>query len=237
MSFYQTWPHRNNMGYAPPVGYRERFIELLAESEVIRFGEFTLKSGRTSPYFINAGQLRTGGSIARLGQAYAERILDAGLSPDVVFGPSYKGVPLAVATAVGLAEKGRDAGFAFDRKEAKDHGEGGRFVGMQPGDGQKVVIVDDVITSGASIDHSVSLLRGAAAVAIEGVVVAVDREERGRDKSTLAELEERLGVPVLPVVTIRQIVAHLGREGGPLGADERGRIEDYLARFGSSHHA
>jgi orotate phosphoribosyltransferase len=215
-----------------PVGYRERFIELLAESEVIRFGEFTLKSGRKSPYFINAGQLRTGGAIARLGEAYAERINDAGLDPDVVFGPSYKGVPLAVATAIGLSSRGKDVGFTFDRKEEKDHGEGGRFVGMQPIDGQRVVVVDDVVTSGASIVHSVSLLRSAASVSIVGVVVAVDREERGREKSTLIELEESLGIPVLAVVSIRQIVAYLGREGGALGAEERGRIEKHLARFG-----
>lgn len=214
------------------MGYRERFIDLLAECEVIRFGEFTLKSGRKSPYFINAGQLRTGGAIARLGDAYAERILDAGLDPDVVFGPSYKGVPLAVATAIALSSRGREVGFAFDRKEAKDHGEGGRFIGMQPGDGQKVVVVDDVITSGASIAQSVTLLKGAASVSILGVVVAVDREERGREKSTLVELEENLGVRVLPVVSIRQIVAHLGREGGILGAEARGRIERYLERHG-----
>jgi orotate phosphoribosyltransferase len=210
------------------MGYRERFIDLLAESDVIRFGEFTLKSGRKSPYFINAGQLRTGGTIARLGDAYAEKILDAALDPDVVFGPSYKGVPLAVATAIALSSRGREVGFAFDRKEAKDHGEGGRFIGMQPEDGQKVVVVDDVITSGASIAQSVSLLKSAAPVSILGVVVAVDREERGRKKSTLAELEESLGVPVLPVVSIRQVVAHLAREGGALGAEERSRIERYL---------
>src|SRR3990172_2913642 len=160
------------MGTKP---YQDRFIDLLAEYDVIRFGEFTLKSGRKSPYFINAGQLRTGRAIAGVGRAYAERIREAGLLPDVIFGPSYKGVPLAVATAIAASEERRDVGFCFDRKEAKDHGEGGVFVGMQPSPGQSLVVVDDVITSGISIEQSVALLRGAADVKILGVVVAVDR--------------------------------------------------------------
>lgn len=207
------------MRYAPAVAdardrsYQERFVQLLAASEVIRFGEFTLKSGRTSPYFINAGQLRTGSAIAGLGAAYAARILDAGLDCDFVFGPSYKGIPLAVATATALAELGSDVGFTFDRKEAKDHGEGGVFVGTQPEAGLSAVIVDDVITSGASIRHSVELLT-VASVRIVGIVIAVDRQERGTGtKSTLEELEESLGVPVLPVVTVREMVEILQREG------------------------
>ncbi len=218
------------MGTKP---YQERFIDLLAENEVIRFGEFTLKSGRKSPYFINAGQLRTGRAIAGVGRAYAERIRDAGLSPDVIFGPSYKGVPLAVATAIAVSEEGRDVGFCFDRKEAKDHGEGGLFVGTQPAPGQSLVLVDDVITSGASIEQSAALLRKAAAVSILGVVVAVDRQERGRERSTVAELEEALGAPVLPVVNVRQVVARLSSAKG-LGAEQRARIEEYLGRYGAS---
>lgn len=218
------------MGTKP---YQERFIDLLAENEVIRFGEFTLKSGRKSPYFINAGQLRTGRAIAGVGRAYAERIRDAGLSPDVIFGPSYKGVPLAVATAIAVSEEGRDVGFCFNRKEAKDHGEGGLFVGTQPAPGQSLVLVDDVITSGASIEQSAALLRKAAAVSILGVVVAVDRQERGRERSTVAELEEALGAPVLPVVNVRQVVARLSSAKG-LGAEQRARIEEYLGRYGAS---
>lgn len=218
------------MGTKP---YQERFIDLLAENEVIRFGEFTLKSGRKSPYFINAGQLRTGRAIAGVGRAYAERIREAGLSPDVIFGPSYKGVPLAVATAIAVSEEGRDVGFCFDRKEAKDHGEGGLFVGTQPAPGQSLVLVDDVITSGASIEQSAALLRKAAAVSILGVVVAVDRQERGRERSTVAELQEALGAPVLPVVNVRQVVAHLSSAKG-LGAEQRARIEEYLGRYGAS---
>ncbi len=218
------------MGTKP---YQERFIDLLAENEVIRFGEFTLKSGRKSPYFINAGQLRSGRAIAGVGRAYAERIREAGLVPDVVFGPSYKGVPLAVATAIAVSEEGRDVGFCFDRKEAKDHGEGGLFVGTQPAPGQGLVIVDDVITSGVSIEHSAALLRKAAAVSILGVVVAVDRQERGRERSTVAELQEALGAPVLPVVNVRQVVEYL-TSTKRLGVEQRARIEEYLGLYGAS---
>jgi orotate phosphoribosyltransferase len=214
------------------MSYQERFIDLLAEYDAVRFGEFTLKSGRKSPYFINAGQLRTGRAIAGVGRAYAERVRAAGLSPDVVFGPSYKGVPLAVATAVALAEEGRDVGFCFDRKEAKDHGEGGLFVGTQPEAGQKVVLVDDVITSGISIVQAVALLRKAAPVEILGVVVLVDRQEKGRERSTLEELEESLGAPVLPVVNVRQIVRHL-KAAGKLDSARAAAIEEHLRLHGA----
>lgn len=209
--------------------YQEHFIDLLDEFDVIRFGEFTLKSGRKSPYFINAGELKTGASIRGLGRAYAARIRSSNVACELVFGPSYKGVPLAVGTALALAEGGRDVGFAFDRKEAKDHGEGGVFVGTQPAAGQHVVVVDDVITSGASIRHSASLLRDAADVRLTCVVIAVDRQERGKERSTLLELEEELGAPVLPIVTIRDVVDHLSKRG-KLGASEREAIAGYLER-------
>jgi orotate phosphoribosyltransferase len=218
------------MGELKP--FQERFIDLLAEHDVIRFGDFTLKSGRKSPYFINAGQLRTGRAIEGAGRAYAERISSAGLSPEVVFGPSYKGVPLAVATAMALSRERLDVGFSFDRKEAKDHGEGGIFIGTQPAAGQRVVVVDDVITSGVSIEKSVALLKEAAAVAIVGVVVAVDREEKGRERSTLRELEESLGAPVLPVVNVRQIVEYLS-SAGQLASERARAIEEYLRVHGA----
>lgn len=217
----------------------EAFVDLLVEYEVLRFGDFTLKSGRRSPYFVNAGQLRTGDAIGRLGQAYADVVVQRGIACDLVFGPSYKGVPLAVATAIALAGKGLDVGFSFDRKEQKDHGEGGVFVGTVPTDGMKVVVVDDVITSGLSIREAVSLLRGAARVTVEAVVVAVDRQERGRtSRSTLVELQDELGVPVLPVVTIREVVEHLhGRKiGDRIVIDDarRAAIEAYLAEHGAA---
>ena len=190
--------------------YQQAFIELLVRHQVLRFGDFTLKSGRRSPYFINAGQLRTGAAISGLGRAYAECLRRADLRCDLLFGPSYKGVPLAVATAIAMAELGHDAPFCFDRKEQKDHGEGGWFVGTTPQAGMRVVIVDDVITSGKSIHDSLALLRRTADVQIAGVVVAVDRQERGSGpRTTLAELQSELGVPVLPIVTIRDIIAHL----------------------------
>lgn len=227
------------MGYPacfPPGGnaiesHRERFIELLAEYDVIRFGDFVLKSGRKSPYFINAGELRTGRALRGLGRAYAERLLSAGLGCDLVFGPSYKGIPLAVATAFALAEGDREVGFCFDRKESKGHGEGGLFVGMAPFDGSRVVIVDDVITSGGSIRRAAELLRAAADVELTGIIVAVDRQERGREKDTLLELEEDLCVPVQAIVTIREIVSHLGRTRR-LPSDQASAIAAYL-----DHHS
>ena len=213
--------------------YKQQFIDLLVRHEVLRFGDFTLKSGRRSPYFINAGQLRTGAAIAGLGEAYAARLQGEGLAADLLFGPSYKGVPLAVATAIAVARAGSDIAFCFDRKEAKDHGEGGVFVGTAPWPGARVVIVDDVITSGKSIHESVALLRKAADVAFAGVIVAVDRQERGRGgKSTLAELQEELGAPVRPIVTIREIAAHL--RGRVIDDARLAAIEGYLAEHGAA---
>ncbi|MCR9160445.1 MAG: orotate phosphoribosyltransferase [Nannocystaceae bacterium] len=217
--------------------FQAAFVELLVEYEVIRFGSFTLKSGRTSPYFVNAGQLRTGDAIARLGAAYAAQLQAADVGCDVVFGPSYKGVPLAVATATALSGSGRDVGFSFDRKEAKDHGEGGTFVGTQPVDGMRVVVVDDVITSGRSIRESVALLQRTADVQVVAVVVAVDRQEKGKtDRTTLAELRDELGVAVLPVVSVRAMVDWLRERevGGRVVLDRAGAsaIDAYLAEYG-----
>ena len=218
--------------------FQRDFVDLLVEYEVVRFGEFTLKSGRRSPYFVNAGQLRTGDAIARLGRAYAAQLLHQRVPCDLVFGPSYKGVPLAVATAGAMAARGHDTGFCFDRKEAKDHGEGGTFVGMAPADGMRVVIVDDVITSGRSIREAAELLRKAANVELTAVVIAVDRQERGKtDRSTLAELRDELGAPILPLLTVRQLVddLHSRTVGGRqiINDDSKAAIEAYLAEHGA----
>jgi orotate phosphoribosyltransferase len=217
--------------------YQRAFVDLLVEYEVVRFGDFTLKSGRKSPYFVNAGQLRSGDAITRLGRAYAARLRAADVACDLVFGPSYKGVPLAVATASALAASGRDVGYTFDRKEAKDHGEGGRFVGTQPADGMNVVVVDDVITSGISVREAVDLVRSTADVNVTAVVIAVDRQERGRtNATTLAELQQELKVAVLPIVTIRELAADLRDRsiGGRrvLDAARFDEIEAYLAEHG-----
>ena len=215
--------------------FQKDFIELLVRYEVLRFGSSTLKSGRTSPYFVNAGQLRTGRAIAGVGAAYAA-VIDAETVPcDLVFGPAYKGVPLAVATATALSMGARDVPFGFDRKEIKDHGEGGQFVGTPPTSGMRVVLVDDVITSGRSLREAATLLTESADVEVSAAVVAVDRQERGRgDKTTLEELRDDLGIRVLPIVTIREVVDHLhGRElGGTVVLDDSKReaIETYLAQ-------
>jgi len=218
--------------------FQRDFVDLLVEYEVVRFGEFTLKSGRSSPYFVNAGQLRTGDAISRLGRAYAAQLLHHRIPCDVVFGPSYKGVPLAVATASALAARGHDAGYCFDRKETKDHGEGGVFVGTAPADGARVVIVDDVITSGRSVREAAQLLRETARVELSAVVVAVDRQERGKgERSTLADLREELGAPVLAMVTVRQLVddLHTRTVGGRQVVDDAhaAAIQRYLAEHGA----
>lgn len=219
--------------------FQAAFVELLVQYEVIRFGSFTLKSGRQSPYFVNAGQLRTGDAIARLGRAYAAQLQAAEVPCDLVFGPSYKGVPLAVSTAMALSSEGKDVGFSFDRKEAKDHGEGGTFVGTQPAAGMRVVVVDDVITSGRSIRESVQLLKSTADVQVTAVVVAVDRQEKGKtERSTLTELRDELGIRVLPIVSVRSMVQWLcDRElGGKTVLTREGKaaIDAYLAEFGGT---
>ena len=216
---------------------QQAFVDLLVRHEVIRFGEFTLKSGRKSPYFINAGQLRTGEAIAGLGRAYAAEILRAELPCELVFGPAYKGVPLAVATAIALAELGHDVPYGFDRKEAKDHGEGGVFVGTAPAPGMRIVLVDDVITSGRSIREAVELLRGASPdVEVCAAIIAVDRQERGRgEATTMRELRDELGVDVRAIVSIGELVPYLhNREiDGKVVLDDAGRaaIEGYLAEY------
>jgi orotate phosphoribosyltransferase len=189
------------------------FIDLMVRCDVLTFGDFVAKSGRRTPYFVNAGRYRTGGQVAELGRFYAAAIDEAfGDGVDVLFGPAYKGIPLAVTTAMALdAEHGHDVGFCFDRKEAKDHGEGGSLIGHQLVDGDRVVIVEDVTTAGTSIRHTVPVLRAAAEVDIVGLVVGVDRRERGsRDEvSAIDELAEDLGLRTVALATIDDIVAHL----------------------------
>ncbi|AOV18217.1 orotate phosphoribosyltransferase [Acidihalobacter aeolianus] len=208
---------------------QQNFLDFAIERGVLRFGEFTLKSGRISPYFFNAGLFNTGDALARLGRYYAQAIVGSGLAFDMLFGPAYKGIPLVAATAVALAEHhGLDLPWCFNRKEAKDHGEGGSLVGA-PLSG-RVLVVDDVITAGTAIRESVEIIQAAGAT-LAGVAISLNREERGRGRlSAIQEVEESLGVPVISIARLSDLVAHL--RGDPERADVLGRLEAYRAEYG-----
>ncbi len=188
--------------------HQKEFIEMILAKQVLRFGDFTLKSGRTSPYFFNAGLINDGGSLARLGASYAQAIVDAGASFDMLFGPAYKGIPLATATAVAFAEHHRrNVPIAYNRKEAKQHGEGGSLVGA-PLEG-RVLIVDDVITAGTAVRESVSLIRTAGATPA-GVVLAFDRQERGQGAlSAVQEVQAAFSIPVIRIITLDHLIEYL----------------------------
>lgn len=209
--------------------YKSEFIAFALEQDVLRFGEFTLKSGRVSPYFFNAGLFNSGASLARLGDAYAEAILASGVPFDMVYGPAYKGIPLATATAIALARRGRDIPWAFNRKEAKDHGEGGTLVGA-PLEG-RVLMIDDVISAGTSAGESASIIRSTGAH-LAGVAIALDRKERGTgDDSAVHQVEQRLNVPVIPIVDLDDLVAWLEKqENRPA---ELAAIRRYRTRYGA----
>jgi orotate phosphoribosyltransferase len=195
--------------------YQSEFIELCTQLGVLRFGSFTLKSGRESPYFFNAGLLNTGAAIAAVGRAYADALAAADLKFDMLFGPAYKGIPLVTITAAALAERHRrSVPFAFNRKEAKDHGEGGRVVGS-PLKG-RVLIVDDVITAGTAIRESIEIIRSAGAVAA-GVLLALDRQERasGSDFSAVQKVRGQYQIPVVSVINLSDLMQHVSRTGQP----------------------
>jgi orotate phosphoribosyltransferase len=185
--------------------YQREFIDFAISAGVLRFGEFTLKSGRSSPYFFNAGLFNTGEHLAKLGRCYAQAISDSQIDFDVLFGPAYKGIPLAAATSIALADHHqRNVPWCFNRKEAKDHGEGGNLVGA--GLNGKVLVIDDVITAGTAIRESVDIIRQAGAT-LSGVVIALDRQERGRDeRSAIQEVEETLGIKVTSIVTLADLL-------------------------------
>lgn len=209
--------------------YQSDFIRLALDAEVLRFGEFALKSGRISPYFFNLGAIATGGALARLADAYAAAYRDAGLEADMLFGPAYKGIPLAATVATALAAQGVDLRFAYNRKEIKDHGEGGQLVGAAP-KGQRVVIVDDVLTAGTALRQSVELLRSEGAEPV-AAMIALDRQERGSgDASAVQEAEQALGLRVVPLVTVNEVMTHL-RDAGIAPAALEG-MRDYQARYG-----
>ena len=219
--------------------YQEEFMCFMVRSGVLTFGDFVTKSGRKTPYFINTGNYRTGAQAARLGEYYAACIqenMPDGI--DALFGPAYKGIPLAVSAAASLYRQyGRDLPYCFNRKEAKDHGEGGSMVGYQPKDGDRIAIVEDVVTAGTAVRESIELFRSVARVEMCALFVSVDRMERGtRECSTLNELREDYGIRVFPIVTIRQILEFLHNRpvDGKVYIDDamRERIEAYLRTYG-----
>ena len=193
--------------------FQRDFIEFAIERGVQKFGEFTLKSGRVSPYFFNAGLFNRGGDLAKLGRFYANALMDAGVEFNVLFGPAYKGIPIATTTAVALADNHNlDVPYCFNRKEAKTHGEGGNLVGS-PLEG-KVMLVDDVITAGTAIRESMTLIEQQQA-SLSGVLIALDRQERGKGElSAIQEVERDFNTQVISIVSLADVVSYLGEKGG-----------------------
>ena len=213
--------------------YKREFIEFLKGAGVLKFGDFTAKSGRKIPYFINAGDIKTGDQIAKLGEFYAKAYLEkVGNKKTVLYGPAYKGISIAVASSIALSKNGLDLPFFFNRKEAKDHGEGGIFVGYVPKAGEEVVIVEDVITAGTAIRESMANLSTLEDVKVCATFVMVDRKEKGKgEKSAMAEVEEEFGFPVYSVVDVYDIIEYL--EEDPANEENVTRIKNYLAVNGA----
>lgn len=217
--------------------YKESFIDFMVGAGVLTFGDFTAKSGRKTPYFVNAGHYRTGQQLRLLAGYYADAIVKEGVQFDFLFGPAYKGIPLAVAIAMVLAERGLDVPFCFNRKEVKDHGEGGMLVGHMPRDGEKVLIVEDVTTAGTSIRETVPLLQKAAKVELAGLVVSVDRMERGTGElNALDELARAYSMRTFSIVNIEEIMSSLHNRsvGGsvPLNDALLEKMREYRKQYG-----
>ena len=222
--------------------YKQDFIEFMVRCGVLTFGDFVTKSGRSTPYFVNTGRYSRGGQMHQLGEFYADAIehhmAESGDSIDVLFGPAYKGIPLVVTSSIALARRGHDVAFLFNRKEAKDHGEGGVLVGHTPVDGDRVLIVEDVTTAGTSIRETVPLLRAAADVDLRGLVVSVDRAERGTgDRSALDQVGTDYAMSAFAIVTVHEVISHMhGRElDGTVYVDDdmASRMHAYLAEWGA----
>ena len=210
--------------------YQREFLAFAVEVGAIRFGEFVLKSGRLSPYFFNAGAFSSGATLARLGRFYADAVLDAGIAFDMVYGPAYKGIPLAVSMALALAEHhGRDVPYAFKRKEVKDHGEGGAIVGAALRG--RVFIIDDAISAGTSVRESVEVIKHAGAIPC-GVLIALDRQERGAGAYSAAqEVEREYAIPVVSIAKLDTLVAYLAQSGR--SSPELRAIATYRATYGA----
>ena len=213
--------------------YKREFIKFLESAGVLKFGDFTAKSGRKIPYFINAGDIKTGEQIAKLGEFYAKAYLEkVGNKRTVLYGPAYKGISIAVSSSIALSRNGIDVPFFFNRKEAKDHGEGGVFVGYIPKAGEEVVITEDVITAGTAIRESMAILSGLEGVKVAATFVMVDRKEKGKtEKSAMSEVEEEFGFPVYSVVDVYDIIEYL--EEDPKNEENVTRIKNYLAVNGA----
>jgi orotate phosphoribosyltransferase len=211
--------------------FQQDFIEFALSRQVLKFGSFTLKSGRTSPYFFNAGLFNTGGDLARLGRFYAAALEDAGVEFDLLFGPAYKGIPIATTTAVALFDQyGKDVPYCFNRKEAKTHGEGGNLVGS-PLQG-KVMLVDDVITAGTAIRESMQLIQAQGA-SLSGVLIALDRQEKGQGElSAIQEVERDFGTKVVSIITLNDLINYL--QGKPELAQHLDAVSAYRAQYGVS---
>ena len=223
----------------PILPYQKQFIDFLVEAEVLTFGDFVTKSGRKTPYFVNTGRFNTGARIARVGDFFATHIQKMGLSEiDSVFGPSYKGVPLCVTTSRALhQEHGIDVGFTFNRKERKEHGDGGNYVGTPLNDGTRILIVEDVITAGLTLREVVTAIKDFAAVDIRGVIVSVDRCEKGKGESSATkEVSDALGLAIYPIVTIHEVIQYLSEpnsSGFTLSEDLLTRMNAYLEEYGA----
>ena len=217
------------------VEYKREFIQFLEDAGVLKFGDFTAKSGRKIPYFINAGDIKTGAQIKRLGEFYAKAYLDKlGDKKAVLYGPAYKGIPISVSAAAALAGHGLDLPFFFNRKEEKDHGEGGVFVGYTPKSGEEIVIVEDVVTAGTAIRESMAILSKLEGTKVAAVFVMVDRKEKGQtEKSAIAEVGEEYGFPVHSIVDVYDIIEYL--EADDSNKENVERIKKYLEINGAKN--
>lgn len=215
------------------MNYKESFIKFMVESGVLTFGEFTLKSGRKAPYFVNTGNYNTGSQLARLGEYYAQCIKENNVQADTLFGPAYKGIPLAAACSIALSNKyGIDVNYAFDRKEAKDHGEGGVIVGKKFQDREKIAIIEDVITAGTAIRAVLPLLKSQADVDITALIISVDRMEKGKGElSAVQEVKNDFGIDVYSIVTIEDIIDAI-KNGFIPGMEYLDKMLEYRKNYG-----
>lgn len=225
------------------MSYKKQFIEFMVRAGVLTFGDFTTKSGRKTPYFVNTGNYKTGAQADKLGHFYAscivENLKNGNIKEDIaaLFGPAYKGIPISVATAIAMSRDfDRDINYCFNRKEEKDHGEGGKMVGYKLQDGDSVLMVEDVITAGTAVRETLPQLMTAAKVKVEGLIISVDRMERGQgEKTAIQEIEEEFGIKTYPIVTVREIIdtMHNTEVEGKIVINDamKERMEEYLTRY------